>query len=1283
MKKIIYLFSAVALLCGCEREDLVDQLQEGIAGDGAVMELPEEIYAAMADDDHADDEEAGAKADKREGATTRTYVENKKVLWHGGDEIAYFGPSAFRAEYKYEGEDGVSSARFKCIQNGSSMSGLTKPSLPLVVYPFTGAAYYEEKGGEKRLVVNFPATQTYAPNSFARDANVMVAAGETADDTDFYFRNACGYLVIKLYSKEGIKIRNIALTALGGENITGQGYIIASPDAEPRVRMANLEKRNTVTLNCGDEGVALGADKANATEFWFALPPVTFEKGFKIVATPTQGSAFTVQTSKKVAITRNDIQPMAVLEFAANTQSDYQLFYTRAESTEPFAFSNETNNPFDANIVRHYYDKEKKHFVIEFDRPLTTIKESAFSGSKIDELIGSFYGPPSKVTDITSVSFPKTLKTIGKFAFAGTALRELTIPGNVTQVGYYAFWECRQLERVSMLEGDEPLMVVVNAIASARGPFGFSPLQHIYINRDIDYRDYDHYTDRILESEFGYQNVDEGLFSLSADSETGANRPGIVDEVTVEIGPKLSIIYPYMFAYRNIKSITIPSNVTHIGEDAFFNCDDLESVTINSPQATIDRRAFWFNDKLKTVDISAYRIGEVSFRDCPGLESVTIRGTVEVIDNDAFYNCKSLKSLTLEPSPTGTPLTLGYQTFGTDDQSPFYDATLETLNWNRALNYALEEEGSIDAVNEGLFSGNPNLSSVTIGEQVTGIPHYTFAESGLPSVTIPGTVTSIGKYAFYDCDNLESIDIPATVNTVDYGAFYDCNKLTEATVASGVATMGEYVFYDCDALQKAYLGATTIDAGVLYDCDALEALTIGGTVNTIGKDAFYSCGALKNVTFSPSSTNEGLKLYCQTYGASIQGPFHDAPLVSANWDRTISLYGNSASVLGLFEGKSALTSVTIGSQVQKIPLNTFKGAGLTSITIPANVSEIECDAFLDCDALHTVIISPSGNGLALYHQSDDYGPFYDSPLSRIELGRTISSMHGNQLFSPSETKAGVFASEESVDEVIVTIGSNVSMVGPYMFNGLNIKSIEIPSSVGEVSHNAFNNCDKLTTVTVGAQIVSKGAFYDCDALNTVTIKGTVNTIGNDVFYSCGKIKNVTFEESTTGSTLTLGYQTYGTGEEGPFYDSNLETVVWRRNISYTLANRGSADQTDEGIFSQNSALTSVTIGDQVKSIPPYTFAASGLSGSVWIPHTVESIGDYAFYDCDKLGGLTLGYDGTTPFPSIGTDVFDDCGNFTYIKVRNRVHEQFESAAENNASGWGAYGDYLLWDTNLE
>ncbi|MBO5919812.1 MAG: leucine-rich repeat domain-containing protein [Bacteroidales bacterium] len=1190
MKKFIYLLFATVLFSSCEKDELFERLNQGGTASG---ELPEIIYATVAGNN---DE-------------TRAYTDGTTIYWNNGDAVSYYMGQNHRMQYKYYGEDGATTAEFHKVEGIPSQVGF-EVSKSYAVFPYGAGGSCTKENNIEKLRLYFSENQDYAPNSFGKDANVMVAVGEHSTDTDLYFRNTCGYLVIKLYGAAGTKVETIEVTALGGEKIAGYGFIEPHYDAAPEVTMTD-EGTSTIVLNCG-AGVELGTSTEQATEFWFAMPPVTFEKGLKILVTPTEGGAFTMQTSKKVTITRRNIQPMAALKFTANTQSDHQLIYTRASSTEPLVFSGEITNPFDATITKHYYDKEKKHFVIEFDKPLTTIKANAFSGSKIVELIGSWYSKPSNVTDITSVIFPKSLTTIGKFAFAGTALRELTIPGNVTQVGYYAFWECRNLERVSILEGEGPLMVVANASSAARGPFGFSPLRHISINRDIDYRDYYHFDDEISEGDFYYENVDEGLFSLSADSESGANRPGTVDEVTVEIGPKLSQIYPYMFAYRNIKSINIPSNVTIVGKDAFFNCDDLETVIIPSAQTAIGEHAFCFSNKVKTVVIGSSHVAKNSFYECTGLESVTILGTVEEIENDVFYNCDNLKSLTLEPSPTGTPLTLGYQTFGTDDQSPFYDASLETLNWNRALNYALEKDGSIDAINEGLFSENPNLSNVTIGEQVTGIPHYTFAKSGLPSVSIPGSVTTIGKYAFYDCDKLESIDIPATVKTVDYGALYDC-----------------------DALQKADLGASTIDAGVLYDCDALEALTIRGTVNTIGMDAFYSCGELKYVSFKPSQTGTKLIMYYQSYLSDEQVPFHDAKLELVDWNREITLHGGDASEAteGFFQDQSNLTSVTIGSQVKEIPYYTFANSGLTSITIPSSITTIGHDAFTDCNALHTVIINPSDEVLNIANQKSDYGTFYNSPLKHIELGRTTKyiTQYGS-LFIPDEWDEGMFANEhyKNVDEVSVTIGSNVINISEHMFNYLNIKTLTIPSSVIVINKEAFHKCEKLSTLT----------------------------------FESGEHK------------LKIGCH-IGSDDVGPFYYSPLTQINVYREFELDADYEKQLDAPDMGIFSSGtSTLTSINIGGGLRNILPYMFSQTAVS-NMWITNTIESIGNYAFYNCDNLNTITLGYDGLTKFPSIGTGVFDKCDKTVQIKVREGVYNDFLKKVADNDLGWGEYGNRII------
>ena len=897
MKKLLYLFAALALFA-CEQPADFDQPVQG--GNASGAGLPEVIYATV--DDESDD------------AETRTVVSGQSVLWNTGDAVSLFLGDTHNAKYQYNGEDKKAYAAFKLDEENTGVSG-SAVSLPLAVYPYSSATNYKSAN---TVEVNFPTVQTYAENSFGRGANVMVGVGESADDTDFKFYNACGYLVIKLYG-EGVTVKGITLTALGDENISGKGYITASHGAAPVVAMTD-EGSSTITLNCG-QGVALGAD---ATEFWFAMPPVTFSEGFKIHVVPTKGLAFEMQTSNQVEITRNDIQPMAALQYTPNTQLPNQIIYTRSdESTEILSFYSE--QPLDQPITKHYPHNGK--FIIECADAIKHINTNGFERLRMKTII-----------------LPNQLESIGKFAFYGTDLVEIVIPGSVTVLHKDGFHNCDELKRVTFLWGEEDLQindldgVFMTSTMSDNLQLHESDIDYIYLDRNIRYAD-----------ENGMVSPENILtYSLAPN----------VDEVI--IGPNVSKIPPMAFNGADVTRLVIPGNINYVGALA-------------------------------------------------------------------LRNLSELRELVIEPSPTNTPLTLEYDESYDETTGPFYlfnslYDVLETIRLNREIIYNYQPTDE----DEGVFSDRRSLKTVVLGEQVKTISDWMFSEAPmLNSVTIQSALTSIGNYAFYNCD------------------------------------------------------------------------------------------------------------------------------------------------------------------------------ALTSVTFPTSLTSIGNSAFENCDG---------------------------------------------------------------------------------------ITSVDVPTSVTTMGNDVFRNSDGITTATLGAQTIGTGVLYDCDALAEVTIKGTVNEIGNDAFYSCGKIKKVTFEESTTGSTLTLGYQTtFLGGEEGPFYDSNLETVIWRRNISYTLANKGAADQTDEGIFSQNSALTSVTIGDQVKSIPPYTFAASELSGSVWIPHTIESIGDYAFYDCDELLGLTLGYDGTTPFPSIGTGVFDACSNASkiYIKVRNRVHEQFENAAKNNVSGWGAYKDNLRWDSNFE
>jgi hypothetical protein len=114
---------------------------------------------------------------------------------------------------------------------------------------------------------------------------------------------------------------------------------------------------------------------------------------------------------------------------------------------------------------------------------------------------------------------------------------------------------------------------------------------------------------------------------------------------------------------------------------------------------------------------------------------------------------------------------------------------------------------------------------------------------------IPGSVTSIGDYAFEGCGGLTSVTIPGSVTNIGLQAFSDCLSLTNATIANGVTSIGDYAFESCTSLTSVTIprSVTSIGLGPFEFCRSLTSVTIPGNVTSIGNYAFYGCG-LTNVT---------------------------------------------------------------------------------------------------------------------------------------------------------------------------------------------------------------------------------------------------------------------------------------------------------------------------------------------------------------------------------------------------------------------------------------------------
>ena len=157
---------------------------------------------------------------------------------------------------------------------------------------------------------------------------------------------------------------------------------------------------------------------------------------------------------------------------------------------------------------------------------------------------------------------------------------------------------------------------------------------------------------------------------------------------------------------------------------------------------------------------------------------------------------------------------------------------------------------SNDKLGYAAFSGCSGLTSLTIPSSVTSIGESAFSGcSGLTSLTIPSSVTSIGESAFYGCSGLTSLTIPSSVTSIGWYAFEGCSGLTSLTIPSSVTSIGESAFSGCSGLTSLTIpsSVTSIGESAFYGCSGLTSFTIPSSVTSIGWGAFCGCSGLTSI----------------------------------------------------------------------------------------------------------------------------------------------------------------------------------------------------------------------------------------------------------------------------------------------------------------------------------------------------------------------------------------------------------------------------------------------------
>lgn len=244
-------------------------------------------------------------ADPSEPATKAYLDETWKLKWSAGDAISVFNKNVENQQFTATVDATGKKAEFNPVSGDGTGSG-TALSHVYAVYPYNNSTTVATDG---TLSVTLPAKQVWPGNaSFDPAANLMASV---TDDDNLEFRNACGYLLLKLYGS-GVSVSGVSLRGKNGEKLSGAATLTLGSDGTPSLAMGESAFEN-VSVACSTPA-SLGADADNYTSFLLVIPPTTFNDGFTITVTDEMGGVFEKTTSRSLTVGRNQIVPMAPVE---------------------------------------------------------------------------------------------------------------------------------------------------------------------------------------------------------------------------------------------------------------------------------------------------------------------------------------------------------------------------------------------------------------------------------------------------------------------------------------------------------------------------------------------------------------------------------------------------------------------------------------------------------------------------------------------------------------------------------------------------------------------------------------------------------------------------------------------------------------------------------------------------------------------------------------------------------------------------------------------------------
>ncbi len=797
---------------------------------------------------------------------------------------------------------------------------------------------------------------------------------------------------------------------------------------------------------------------------------------------------------------------------------------------------------------------------------------------------------------LTSVTLSNNITTISSSLFSGcTNLAAITIPNSVTSIGYDVFRDCSNLTAITWNAKDYTAGAPFSSIASQITSFTFSE-ELTSIPASLCQNMSKLTTITIPESVTSI-GFDAFRYCSSLSSITIPNSVTWVgDGAFLGTGLTEPVYNAHVFAYMPTSysgAYTIPAGIHSIAPAAFAHCENLTSIVIPNDVKYLGNGAFQDCYQLQSVTLSdsLTEISYAVFANCGSLKSIIIPSQVKSIWGRAFYDCNLQKITCLAKEPP----TIEYNSFDSYS-TPLYVRGESIAAYQNALYWSnfTHIYAAYDIEQNGIYYLKLGGDSVAVAPSISEYRGDIVIPTQIAENSTIYRVTSICQKAFKDCKELTSITIPNSVTTIGQEAFYRCTGLTALTIPENVDSIGERAFVNLDNLTSVVWNAK--NCRIPLDSDGWGYSVFGGVSYDEWGNIDYNYEWKSNITsFTFGSKIESIPAYICS-GLS--------KLSSITIPESVKTIGRNA-----FYNCSGLTGdLVIPNSVTTIESYAFyKCSGLTSVTIGTGLEVLEGSAFAYCNGL-TKFICKSTKAIEAEEDEDCKNDSYIGEYAQ-EGAFVLTNKQLDTIVAPAQ----LFDLSEPAWSNLTKKAKYIQIIGgeltPDAFGVINrsykvLETLDMAAATNtDIADEAFKGCYKLETLLLPSQLERIGymAVADCKNLQAIDIPATVTDIDDSAFENCRSIQTLTF------------------GGQQPASAPAFEETHHRR---VSTASTSALQRIGNWAFYNCHELQHLEIPEGVTEIGAAAFYGCTYLEDLTLPASVQSIGDNCFALCSKLNKIT-------------------------------------------------------------